>query len=167
MKTVLRKVLPPHLLKFEELNTILTSVEATLNSRPLMPIDSTPGDGSIVLTPGHFIAGRPLKALPFPTVEELSLTPLKRWKCVRYITQQIWRQWKKAYLQTLQSREKWRGPTPNIQVGDCVLVKDESLRKEHVPSQRLLPLELVTAVYPGSDGLVRAVDIKCQGRSYN
>ena len=100
-------------------------------------------------------------------MEELSLTPLKRWKRVRYITQQIWRQWKKAYLQTLQSREKWRGPTPNIQVGDRVLIKDDSLRKEHASSQRLWPLGLVTAVYPGSDGLVRAVDIKCQGRSYN
>ena len=133
MKTVLRKVLPPHLLKFEELNTILTSVEATLNSRPLMPIDSTPADRSIVLTPGHFIAGRPLKALPLSTVEELSLTPLKRWKRVRYITQQIWRQWKKAYLQTLQSREKWRGPTPNIQVGDCILKTSLSERNMHHP----------------------------------
>ena len=79
----------------------------------------------------------------------------------------FWELWKKSYLQTLQAREKWRGRTPSLAVEDCVLVKDETLRKEHAPSQRVWPLGLIENTYPGADGLVRAVDVRCQGRLYN
>ena len=48
---------------FEELARILTQVEACLNSRPLTPL-TQPEDGIDVLTPGHFLIGRPLGALP-------------------------------------------------------------------------------------------------------
>ena len=65
------------------------------------------------------------------------------------------------------SQEKWRGPSPNIKVGDCVLVKDETLRREDAPSQRVWPMRLITATFPGPDGLVRAVDVLCNGKTYN
>ncbi len=55
MKTLLRKLLPEYFLTYEEFVTILTHVEATLNSRPLIRDETaTPGDEDI-LTPGHFI----------------------------------------------------------------------------------------------------------------
>ncbi len=61
MKAQLRKVLPPHLLTYEQLSTIPIDVEAILNSRPILPIDSTDPDGPNALTTGHFIIQRPLK----------------------------------------------------------------------------------------------------------
>ena len=56
-KLLLKKLIGAHKLTFEELYTILTSVESSLNSRPILPLDSTPTDGSCALTPGHFIIG--------------------------------------------------------------------------------------------------------------
>lgn len=64
MKTLLRKTIGHHLLSFEKLVTVLIEAEATLNSRPLVATDSMPTDGSVVLTAGHFLIGRPLRAVP-------------------------------------------------------------------------------------------------------
>ena len=54
MKGLLKKMVKPHPLSFEELTTLLTEAEATLNSRPLLTSDSLPLDGVPILTPAHF-----------------------------------------------------------------------------------------------------------------
>ena len=65
MKVLLRKTVGECKLKFDELTTLLTEAEAIMNSCPLVPIDSLPDDGVSLLTPGHFLTGAPLVALPF------------------------------------------------------------------------------------------------------
>ena len=50
-------------LTFEELATVLMQIEACVNSRPLTPLPH-PEDGIEALTPGHFLIGNPLEALP-------------------------------------------------------------------------------------------------------
>ncbi len=45
MKILLRKLVAIHLLSFEELTTILTEVDAILNSKPLVPLEATNGEG--------------------------------------------------------------------------------------------------------------------------
>ncbi len=51
---------------YEELSTTLTQIKCCLNSRPLVPLDD---DGGIeALTPGHFLIGKPISALPENTV---------------------------------------------------------------------------------------------------
>lgn len=64
MKGLLHKVVGTRRLSFEELTTVLTEIGGILNSRPLIPIDSTPDDGIPAWTPGHFLVGRPLIAPP-------------------------------------------------------------------------------------------------------
>ncbi|KAL0809309.1 hypothetical protein ABMA28_011520 [Loxostege sticticalis] len=62
-KSHLKKVIGNSTLTFEELSTVLSQIEACLNSRPLSRIDSD-GDTYTVLTPGHFLVGEPLLTIP-------------------------------------------------------------------------------------------------------
>ena len=65
-KIHLRKVAMNVKFTFEELTTLLTQIEAVLNSRPLVPLPSD-DDGIEALTPGHFLIGRPLESIPDPS----------------------------------------------------------------------------------------------------
>ncbi len=80
MKTHLRRVVGDVKLTFEEFSTVLTQIEACLNSRPLVPLPDS-DEGLEALTPGHFLIGRPLKALPDSSVTYPdSFSLLKRWQ---------------------------------------------------------------------------------------
>ena len=70
---------------------------------------------------------------------------------------QLWKRWHTAYVQSLQSRQKWTRPQPNISVGDIVLLKDDSLKLHS------WPLAKVTDVSPGPDGVVRVVTLTLPG----
>ena len=97
MKTLLRKLMSPYLLTFHEPYTILIEADAILNSRPLVPINSTDVEDTLALTTGHFLIGRPLIAPPIhkeDTVVQVSL--LKEWNLVQRLKQEIWSTWKLA-----------------------------------------------------------------------
>ena len=160
MKTLLRKIVSPHPMRFHEFSSVLTEVEAILNSRPLVPIHSTDMSDSLTLTPGHFLIGRPIKALPTAPASQAKISSLRRWNLVQRLNQDLWQAWRSSYVQSLGARNKWVTMKRNLQVGDLVYVKDESLNSRNWPLARII------AVFPGDDGNVRAVDIKCQGRIY-
>lgn len=63
MKRLLIRVMDNHHFFFEEFTTALCRVEAVLNSRPLTPLSSDPADLDY-LSPGHFLIGQPLLAVP-------------------------------------------------------------------------------------------------------
>ena len=56
MKYHLKRVMSDVKLTFEECSTVLTQIEACMNSRPLVALPCD-GEGIDVLTPGHFIIG--------------------------------------------------------------------------------------------------------------
>ncbi|XP_033221170.1 uncharacterized protein LOC117175573 [Belonocnema kinseyi] len=84
-------------LKFEELYTLLTQAEACLNSRPLSPISNEPND-IIPLTPGHFLMGDSLAAIPQHDLREICQTRLDRYQHIQFMLQHFWQRWQKEYL---------------------------------------------------------------------
>ncbi|KAH8394377.1 hypothetical protein KR215_007024, partial [Drosophila sulfurigaster] len=54
---------------FEELSTLLSKIEACLNSRPLTPMSEDVSDLE-ALTPGHFLIGGPLLSMAEPESRE-------------------------------------------------------------------------------------------------
>ena len=142
-------------LTFEELTTVLAQIESCLNSRPLTALPCV-GDGGVgALTPGHFLIGRPLEALPDPAVSYQPLTLLKRWHLCQALVRHFWKRWSTEYLAGLQRMNKWRTPAPSkISVGDIVVIRAD----ETIPGQ--WPLAKVLQTHPGKDGVVRVVTIK-------
>jgi hypothetical protein len=150
----LRRVMGDTVLTLPEFMTLVTQIEAMLNSRPLIPLSSDPADLT-ALTPGHFLIGAPLASVPEPDLLDVPDNRLKHWHLVQAFHQRIWKRWSVEYLHTLQQRGKWTLKTDNLKIGDLVLV--------HTPSSPLdWPLARVTNIHPGADGVVRVVDLKTQ-----
>ncbi|XP_011169987.1 uncharacterized protein LOC105202989 [Solenopsis invicta] len=82
LKHHLRRVLGNATLTFEEMSTLLAQVEACLNSRPLQALSDDPDDIA-ALTPGHFLVGSPLTAVPEPSLLELPANRLTRWQLLQ------------------------------------------------------------------------------------
>lgn len=111
MKYHLHRVVGITPLTYEEMSTVLTRIEAVLNSRPLTELSDDPNDFT-ALIPGHFLIGGPLLALPEKEVPSKVL-PLKRWQLMQRLVQHFWRRWCSEYLNQLQQRPKWLQPAPN------------------------------------------------------
>ena len=166
MKRCLKKVLGKASLKIFEVTTILTEVEATLNSRPLTYPSSDVND-LIPLTPSHFLCGFRIMNLPevrqrtedddeafmIKVVDEKMLT--KRVQYHERLMKSFWLRWQREYLTSLRQAHKGKrvreGSTLNV--GDVVLLHDELPRNQW-------KLGVIEKVFPGIDGLVRAVNVR-------
>ncbi|XP_036143398.1 uncharacterized protein LOC118645796 [Monomorium pharaonis] len=153
VKHHLRRVIDKHTLSFEEFSTLLCTIEACLNSRPIAPL-SEAFDDYDCLTPGHFLIGSALTVAPEPSILHLNENRLSRWQIVRHMAEQFWKMWAHDYVNTLQQRGKWRRPRPSLKIGQLVLLRDTLLPpcKWH--------LGRITRLHPGSDGLTRVVTVK-------
>lgn len=149
----LRRVLGTYIPTLEEFITLSTQIEAMMNSRPLTPISNDPSDLQ-PLTPGHFLIGSSLVAAPEPCLDHISTNRLSRWHALQAFNQRIWKRWSQEYLHTLQQRHKWTHSSPNICVGDLVIVNDP-----HSPPLNW-PLGRVTKTFPGQDNVTRVVQIR-------
>ncbi|XP_055715163.1 uncharacterized protein LOC129809378 [Phlebotomus papatasi] len=127
-KKHLKIVLRDTTLSYEEFTTVLTRVEAALNSRPISPLSNDPNNLS-ALSPRHFLIGRQILAPPEDEVEEEE--PLRRWKKVTRLNQSLWKRWSRDYLQHLQQRYKWQRLKEPVEIGDLVLITDGN-----IPPQR-------------------------------
>ena len=153
-KLHLKRIVSPVRLTFEEFSTVLAQIEACLNSRPLIPADTTCDDGVEMLTPGHFLIGKPLCALPDPQLSYRSVSLLRRWHLCQCLVRHFWQRWCNEYLSSINKYNKWRHPTRNIAVGDIVVLQESG----SIPTK--WPLARVLETHPGRDGLVRVVTLK-------
>ncbi|XP_063623858.1 uncharacterized protein LOC134795856 [Cydia splendana] len=153
VKTHLSRVVGNQRLTYEEFSTILTQVEALLNSRPLTPLSTDPNDLT-ALTPGHFLTTEPLSVVPEEDLSDVRVSPLQRWKLLQKMHQDFWNKWSKEYMHTLQQRMKWHDRQPNVQIGALVLVVNEQT------SPMKWPLGRIIDTHPGSDGICRVVTVR-------
>ncbi|XP_055522448.1 uncharacterized protein LOC129716636 [Wyeomyia smithii] len=155
----LKRVIGNAVLTFEEMTTTLCEIEAILNSRPLFAVSNHPADPEVI-TPAHFLIGRPMNAIPEPSYNEVKINRLFRWQHCQLMREHFWRAWSKDYLMSLQPRKKNWMTIDNVRPSMVVLLHD----KARPPL--MSKLGRVTAVHPGPDGLVRAVDILSEGSVY-
>ncbi|GFW49834.1 integrase catalytic domain-containing protein [Trichonephila clavipes] len=144
---------------FEEFETFLIQVEGILNSRPLTPLSSD-ADNFDVLTPGHFLIGRPITSIPEPNLIDVNENRLSRREKITKVVQRTWKKWKSDYLNTLQARSKWITEKNDLMIGQMVLIKEDFLPINTWPLGRILE------VYHGSDGKVRVVKVKTQSGEF-
>ncbi|GFT00568.1 integrase catalytic domain-containing protein [Trichonephila clavipes] len=113
-----------------------------------------------VLTPGHFLIGRPITSIPEPNLIDVNENRLSRWEKITKVVQRTWKKWKSDYLNTLQARSKWITEKNDLMIGQMVLIKEDFLPINTWPLGRILE------VFHGSDGKVRVVKVKTQSGEF-
>ena len=161
VKRRLKKVITNTSLNAIELQTILTEIEATLNSRPLTYPYTDINDGP-PLTPSHFLCGHRL--LTLPDTEDSNYIPQEsakdlsgRAKYHQKIMQAFWKQWQREYLTGLReqhsSQKNKNISGERVARGRVVLIHDETLRNQW-------KLGVIIQLHQGKDGLVRSVTLR-------
>lgn len=126
-KTHLHKIVGQAHLTYEEMYTLLVSIEAVLNSRPITPLSNDPNDLSF-LSPGHFLIGDTLNSYVELSLAHLQSNRLSRWQHVEQLRQHFWKRWHVEYLHQLQQRTRWQtSKGKQLQLGQMVLVQQQGI----------------------------------------
>uniref|UniRef100_A0A8D9AJE5 Integrase catalytic domain-containing protein n=1 Tax=Cacopsylla melanoneura TaxID=428564 RepID=A0A8D9AJE5_9HEMI len=152
-KTHLYKAIGHQILTYEELGTVLTSIESILNSKPLCVLSSDGSEPS-ALTPAHFLNLVPLQPLPSKDVTEVSDNRLTRYELMNKIVQVYWKRWSLEYLSSLQERQKWTSLSPPLTPGTVVVVMQDLYAPQY------WPMGVVTETFPGKDGITRVASVR-------
>ncbi|XP_026119086.1 uncharacterized protein LOC113098285 [Carassius auratus] len=140
-------------LTHEVLTTFMAEITAVMNSRPLIPVSSDP-EFPFILTPATLLTQKTGATPPPPGDFGNNELLREEWKQVQRLADIFWTRWKKEYLSTLQSRQKWQDKKSNLKEGDIVLVKNIQVNRNE------WPMAIVEKTSPSKDGLVRKADIK-------
>jgi len=160
MKQHLKKTVGDASLTIVEMMTLLSQIEAILNSRPLTPLSDDPKDLN-ALTPAHFLIGAPLTAYPEPDLQDVSLNRLTRWQYVERLRQHFLSRWSNEYLVNCQRRTKWKMKTgAKLEVGQLVMLKED----DTMPLSWIMAR--IIAVHPGQDDVIRAVTVLTKKGTY-
>ncbi|XP_058465088.1 uncharacterized protein LOC131438811 [Malaya genurostris] len=147
------RVIGTHLLSYDDMETLLSQIESCLNSRPLVPISDDPTDFE-PLTPGHFLVGSSLKAVPDIDLTTTPFNRLRRWQQTQKLFQLIWKRWHREYLSTLQPRAKWCNSPVQLATNQLVILQDDNLPPMQWSTARIVSL------HPGNDGVTRVVTVQ-------
>ncbi|XP_014356362.2 uncharacterized protein LOC106709163 [Papilio machaon] len=153
VKNHLRKTIGDSALIFEELSTVLTQIEACLNSRPLSVLSSDPND-PLPLTPGHFLVGEPLISISDQDQDQSEVVGIDRWRMVQKMVSIFWKRWSREYLSNISQRYKWYHKGKEPELGEVVLIKNDN-----VPPAKW-QLGTIVEKYTGKDNITRVVSIR-------
>jgi len=155
VKRPLRKVLGTAMVTVTELETIVSEVERSVNSRPLTFLSDDPQDETPI-TPYHLMGKLP----DYRVAEEMELDEEKMSRRMKYVSQLANHcrvRWEKEYLTTLLERSKKHSKSDtrqNAEVGmRVIMVMDHKVRA-------FWPVGTIVEVFPGKDGVIRSVKVK-------
>ena len=159
VKRCLRKVLGNARLSHDELPTVLTEMEGTLNSRPLTYYGDDVEEQA--LTPLYFIIGRRISPLsenlsishnPDDIVGESNLP--RRFVYLTTKLNHFWARWQKEYLLGLRETHRLQRLLPHdIAEGDPVLIQDQKTKRN------TWKLGIIEELMRGSDQFVRGAKV--------
>ena len=152
---------------YNELLTLVTEVEAVLNSRPLLYIAMD--NLEVPLTPSHHLLGYRVLNLSDPSLSkdvdymESAGELTRRMRHLIMTSEKFWRRWKKEYL--LELREfhhaccARKGVHDTVQKGEIVVVHDEGRPRG------LWRLGKIEEVIRSSDRRIRGAEMRVQPRT--
>ena len=159
VKEVMYGLVKNHILTDPQLLTLLTEAESIINSRPLTHLSEDVNDLG-ALTPNHILLGRHRNWASITNIEDCDINSRKKYKQVQAIANVFWKRWRMEYLPTLTKRPKWRRKKPSYKIGELVLLQDDDVKRGKWPLAR------ITKVMPGSDDVVRTVEIRTKTGIY-
>ena len=158
IKHPLRKVMDrDEVVSYVDFLTLVKTIEAQVNDRPLV---SSSEDSFDVITPSMLCLGRRIALWQdyyADTQHDSKSDERIRWQQRKDLDEQLRKLWLKQYLPELQQRHQWFTKTPNLRVGDLVLVEEENKKQHQWPVAR------VQRVIKSQDGLVRNVILNSRG----
>lgn len=141
-------------LTFEKMQTVLSEIEAILNSRLITTLSADPNNLAY-LTPVHFLVGAVLNSFACSDLNDINENRLTRWQIIEQIRQHFWRRWSNEYLHSLQERTKWRtSKGPQLLPSQLVLIKQQNL----TPLQ--WTLGRIQDIHPDANNVARTATIK-------
>ena len=158
-KEVMYGLIQSYTLTDPQLLTVLTEVESIINSRPLTHLSEDINDYE-ALTPNHILLGRHRNWASIADTSEADISSRKQWRQVQALRAMFWERWVKEYLPSLTKRSCWKNSKPNFNVGELVLIEEDSLKRN------LWPLARISKVMPSTDGVVRVVEVRTKNGTY-
>ena len=137
-------------LTYSEFVTVCKRAANLVNERPLGTLSSDDSEVSI-LTPNSLLLGRAFSMNPGYSVEASSFSDQRH--VIAEVTRDFWKRWCQFYAPTLFSNRCKEKNSPNLKVGDVVVVMDSS------PWKQGYYIAVVKQVYPSKDGIVRRVSL--------
>ena len=132
--------------------TLVAEIERILNDRPITDVSTDPKDLK-ALTPNMLLTGS-LESTNSPDIFMKKDFYVQSWRKTQALADVFWKRWLNEYLPLLQPRKQWWGTSTNLQVGDLVLINDNSTKRGYWPKA------VVEECYPDKDGLVRRVRVR-------
>ena len=159
IRKVIAAIIPPNVdMTDDQLTTYFCEAECIINGRPLTKCSDDINDES-PLTPNHFLLLSDNVSVPLGHFVDSDLYR-RRWRHVQFLVNCFWKRWIRSYLPILQSRQRWPYVRDNIEVGNLVLMIDETMPRSQYP------MALVVDVMKGRDDLVRSVRLRSRGKVY-
>lgn len=147
----------------EVLYTTFCEVTQIINTRPLTDV-LVDTNSQPALTPNDFLSMTSIvEKAPGVIAEnerDLNIRLSKSWKMTQHLSNIFWKRWIVEYLPTLTKRTKWYNNSKEIQIGDIVIICDETLPR------CTWEKGLVTDINRSRDNIVRSAVVKVDNKSY-